>query len=138
MAKIDSRLRDCDLVVRLACGLPPVLADPVQIQQIILNLISNGIDAMEETTVENRKIIISTARTESGEVETTVADHGKGLPDEIAEQLFSPFFTTKSQGMGMGLTISRSIIVSHGGRLWFGPNPAGGTVFHFTLCAAEK
>jgi two-component system sensor kinase FixL len=92
---------------------------------------------MESVPLEKRRILVSTSRTVAGDVETTVADYGEGLSDEVAEQLFSPFFTTKARGMGMGLSISRSIIAAHGGRLWFSRNPTGGTVFHFTVSAVE-
>jgi two-component system sensor kinase FixL len=137
MAKIDTRLLDCRLRMQLDPLAPPVLADSVQIQQILLNLIGNALDAMESVSVDRREILISTSGAAFGEVKTTVADRGEGLLDEVAEQLFNPFFTTKERGMGMGLSISRSIIAAHGGRLWFSDNPAGGTVFHFTVLAVE-
>lgn len=107
-----------------------VLADKVQIQQVLLNLIRNSIDAMQET--ERRELLLSTERT--GDMLTiSVADTGPGIAPEIETQLFQPFITTKQQGMGVGLSISRTIVESHGGRILAKANPGGGTIFQFTL-----
>lgn len=113
-----------------------VLADKVQIQQVILNLIRNAIEAME--TSERRELVLSTAAAEDGMVEIRVADTGPGIAPEIADQLFQPFITTKAQGMGVGLSISRTIIEAHGGQITVEPNAGGGTVFCFTLRVVTK
>ena len=113
-----------------------VLADRVQIQQVLLNLIRNAMDAMEESP--NRNLVITVAAAEENQAEVSVADTGSGIAPEIAEQLFTPFLTTKRHGMGVGLSISRTIVEAHGGRIWVEPNPGGGTVFHFTLAAVNE
>jgi two-component system, LuxR family, sensor kinase FixL len=112
-----------------------VLADKVQIQQVLLNLMRNAIESMEET--EHRELVISTAAG-GGMVEVSVADTGAGISAEIREQLFQPFVTTKRQGMGVGLSISRTIVEAHGGSIAPQPNPGGGTIFSFTLPAVSK
>jgi two-component system sensor kinase FixL len=126
-----------DRGVRLRFQMDPrvnmVLADKVQIQQVVLNLIRNAIEAMEETP--RRELVVGARPAEDEMVEVFVSDTGHGIPAEVAAQLFQPFMTTKAQGMGVGLSISRTIIESHGGRIWVEPNPAGGTIFHFTLPA---
>lgn len=118
-----------------AGGLPLVLIDKVQVQQVVINLVRNAIEAMED--VERRELLVGTALVEDDMVEVSVADTGPGLPAEISSQLFQPFVTTKEKGMGLGLSICRSIIDSHGGRLCASPNPGGGTVFSFTVRAAS-
>jgi two-component system sensor kinase FixL len=113
-----------------------VLADKVQIQQVLLNLIRNAIEAMEGC--ERRDLTIATAALPGNMIEISVADTGAGIAPEIAAQLFQPFVTSKPQGMGVGLSISRTIIEAHGGKLSPRPNPGGGTVFSFTLPAVAK
>jgi two-component system sensor kinase FixL len=108
-----------------------VLADKIQIQQVLLNLIRNAMEAMQDAL--RRELTISTAPAEDAMVEVRVADTGSGIAEKIASQLFQPFITTKAKGMGVGLSVSRTIIEAHGGRLWARPNPGGGTVFHLTL-----
>jgi two-component system, LuxR family, sensor kinase FixL len=108
-----------------------VLVDKVQIQQVILNLMRNAIEAMQET--ERRDLTVSTAHVDRETVEVRVTDTGPGIAPAIASQLFQPFVTTKPQGMGVGLSISRTIIEAHGGRLWAEANPEGGTIFRMTL-----
>jgi two-component system sensor kinase FixL len=113
-----------------------VLADKVQVQQVLLNLIRNAIDAMENAPT--RELVVSTSPAPDNMIEISVADTGGGIAPEIADQLFQPFVTTKSHGMGVGLSISRTIIESHGGSITHRPNLGGGTVFSFTLLAVSK
>lgn len=121
--------------VRVAFDLDPtvnlVLADKVQVQQVILNLIRNAIDAMGEAS--RRELRIVTRPAEDHLAQVTVSDTGPGISPEIADQLFQPFITTKRDGMGVGLSISRTIVEAHGGRIWVEPTPGGGATFHFTL-----
>jgi two-component system sensor kinase FixL len=108
-----------------------VLADRVQIQQVLLNLIRNAMDAMESSEI--RDLTIAIAPTDKGFVRISVIDTGSGIAPEVAKQLFQPFVTTKRDGMGVGLSISRTIVEAHGGQIWVEQNPLGGTIFHFTL-----
>jgi two-component system sensor kinase FixL len=110
-----------------------VFADRVQIQQVLVNLIRNAVDAMADSP--RRELTISSQRLENGSVQVSVTDTGSGINDDFRERLFQPFMTTKAEGMGVGLSISRSIIEAHGGRIWADANPKGGTIFHFTLPA---
>jgi two-component system sensor kinase FixL len=112
-----------------------VIADKVQVQQVVLNLIRNAIDAMEASP--RRELRIS-SRALGALVEVAVADTGPGISEDVAERLFHPFVTTKETGMGIGLSISRTIIESHGGRITAERNPGGGATFRFTLRAAEE
>jgi signal transduction histidine kinase len=114
----------------LAPELPRAMADRVQLQQVLMNLMLNGIEAMKDTTGE---LTIKSEQTAEGQVLISVSDTGVGLPSEKVEQIFNAFFTTKPQGTGMGLSISRSIVESHGGRLWATGNSPRGARFHFTL-----
>jgi two-component system, LuxR family, sensor kinase FixL len=129
-----------DKGVRVRFDLSPrtdfVLADKVQVQQVLLNLIRNAIDAMEES--DRRELMIATAPAPDNMVEISVADTGAGIAPEIAAQLFQPFVTSKRQGMGVGLSISRTIVEAHGGSITQRPNPGGGTVFSFTLPGVTK
>jgi PAS domain S-box-containing protein len=122
---------------QLTKALPPVLADRVQLQQVLLNLIMNGIEAMTAVTDRPRTLWVQSGVDESGDVMVTVRDSGSGLGSE-GDRVFTPFFTTKANGMGMGLSISRSLVESHGGRLWATPNSPHGAIFSFTLPAAAR
>ncbi len=114
-----------------------VLVDRIQIQQVLLNLMRNAIEAMQEVVQRNLRIL--TRRLDDDQVEISVADSGPGIAPEIAAKLFQPFMTTKRQGMGVGLSISRTIVEAHGGRLWAEANPGGGTIFRLTLkCMSEE
>jgi PAS domain S-box-containing protein len=116
----------------LADDLPKVIADRVQLQQVFMNLMLNGIEAMKDIATGS-ELTVSSHRDEAAQVLISVADAGVGLPPEIAENIFDAFYTTGPQGTGMGLSISRSIVESHGGRLWATPNSAHGAIFLFTL-----
>ena len=133
LAETDARLHNIRL--RLDCEepLPTVYADPIQLQQVVLNLVRNAIDAMVDATEDQREVVLTTRQASDGEIEITVADRGTGLAPEATEHLFNPFFTTKASGTGLGLAISRSIVRAHGGRLWHTPNDGCGVRFHFTL-----
>ena len=115
-------------------GLPTPTADRVQLQQVLMNLMLNGVEAMQDLGGELR---IASKRTEDGKLLVSVSDAGVGLSVDDAERIFGAFFTTKQQGTGMGLSISRRIIASHGGRLWAAPNTQGGAIFQFTLPVDE-
>ena len=117
----------------LALDLPEIPIDFLQIQQVILHLVDNGCDAMQETSAERRRLVISTRRHSEFEIETTVCDQGRGLTDDAAIRLFEPFFSTKADGMGLGLSTSRTIIESHGGRIWITPNSSMGVTARFIL-----
>ncbi|HZB90399.1 MAG TPA: CHASE3 domain-containing protein [Stellaceae bacterium] len=117
----------------LAAPLPAVAIDKVQIQQVLINLMRNAAEAMHQTGPGDIRV---SARPVDAMVEIAVADRGPGLPKEVEERLFHPFVSTKAEGMGVGLSICRAIVESHGGRIWAEPNPGGGTVFRFTVAAA--
>lgn len=121
------------LWTELASALPPVLGDRVQLQQVVINLLINGVEAMAPITDRPREIVIRSEQDEGGQVHVSVRDSGIGIDSETAEKLFSAFFTTKPSGMGMGLSISRSILRAHGGRLWVSPNADHGAAFQFTI-----
>jgi len=121
------------LRTEFADNLSPVLGDRVQLQQVVLNLIMNGIEAMSTVGERRRELIIRTQDDEADQVRVTVQDTGIGLDPQSMERIFDAFYTTKSGGMGMGLSISRSIVDNHGGRLWAVPNDGPGTAFHFTV-----
>ncbi|HEU4714970.1 MAG TPA: ATP-binding protein [Pyrinomonadaceae bacterium] len=118
-------------------ALPYVVADRIQLQQVLINLVMNAIEAMHEVDVANRELLLKTTQWK-GNVLVTVADRGAGIDGTKADEIFKPFHTTKSAGMGMGLAISRSIVESHGGRLWAEPNEGGGASFKFTLPAMRQ
>ena len=119
----------------LAEGLPLTQGDRVQLQQVILNLIINGIEAMAAAGEASRDLLISTSRDDTGAMLVSVADTGPGLTAEAPKQLFAAFYTTKPRGLGLGLSICRSIIEAHDGRLWASANEPRGAVFQFTLPA---
>jgi PAS domain S-box-containing protein len=130
----EAQRKQVELRSHLNPSLPPVAADRVQLQQVLLNLAMNAIEAMGEIAGSTRELKLETEVLEKS-VLVTVSDSGPGINAMQAEQIFKPFHTTKAGGMGMGLAISRSIIESHGGKLWAEPNEHGGAVFKFTLPA---
>src|SRR5258708_14211267 len=119
----------------LATSLPKVMADRVQVQQVLMNLMLNGIEAMKEMGGE---LTVTSERTQDGQLLISVSDSGVGFPVEESERIFEAFFTTKPQGTGMGLPISRTIVESHGGRLWASANTGRGATFHFSLPTEGK
>ena len=135
LALVGAKQQGVEVRYRFSPEIDEVLVDKVQIQQVVLNLIRNALDAMEVT--EHRELVISTERTPDDHVLVAVADTGPGISPEIMKQLFQPFVTTKRSGMGVGLSISRTIIEAHGGRIWAEPNGGRGTVFRFTLRRAK-
>jgi PAS domain S-box-containing protein len=124
------------ILTELSEDLPRAVADRVQLQQVLMNLMLNGIEAMQDTK-SGGQLTIRSLRGEGGQSLISVSDTGKGLPPDQADQIFNAFFSTKAQGTGMGLSISRSIIESHGGRLWATSNSGRGATFNFTLPSAE-
>jgi C4-dicarboxylate-specific signal transduction histidine kinase len=123
---------------RLAEGLSPVQVDRVQLQQVILNLVLNAVEAMSSVEAGPRELLISTEQTKGNGVVVTVRDSGPGIDPEHLERVFEAFYSTKTSGVGMGLSICRSIIEAHGGRLWVGTNEPRGAVFQFALSGAAE
>jgi C4-dicarboxylate-specific signal transduction histidine kinase len=126
------------LTMRLSDGLSQIVGDRVQLQQVILNLVMNAIEAMSEVREGSRALLISTSESESGSVLVAVSDSGPGLPPANLARIFEAFYTTKSSGLGMGLSICRSIVQAHGGRLWATPNEPHGAIFCMMLPIGEK
>jgi PAS domain S-box-containing protein len=135
VALTRNELQESGATVRLELSedVPPLVADRVQLQQVVLNLITNAIESMSGVDGRQRELVVGTQRDNGAYVEVFVRDSGVGLQPTSREQMFNPFFTTKSDGMGIGLSICRSIVENHGGRLWAVPNDGPGTTFLFTL-----
>jgi len=139
LAHFDPQMRNAKIQLELTDILPSVEADVVQIQQVLLNLVRNGVEAMQNTQEQYYPIIVRTRKDDRDQVEVSVVDRGIGLSEAIASDPFRPFITTKDSGMGMGLSISNSIISAHGGRIWFRRNQGHqGTTVLFTLPAAAR
>src|SRR5512132_1179333 len=134
----DAVGNSCEVETSLAEDLPLIEVDPIQIQQVLVNLVSNALDAMRQTPPGQRKVEISTAGNGENEVRLSVRDHGTGIRYEVHERLFDQFFTTKEQGLGMGLAIVRSIVESHGGKIQAENVADGGALFYFTLPVTKK
>jgi two-component system sensor kinase FixL len=132
----DAVLRHCRVVVDVAPDLPPVMGDRVELQQVVLNLLMNAFDALGECPAHEREVSVRALRDGVQSVRVAVRDCGIGLADGALEQIFQPFHTTKREGLGIGLSISRAIIASHGGRLWAENNPDRGAMFSFTVPVA--
>jgi C4-dicarboxylate-specific signal transduction histidine kinase len=133
LTRNEAARKGVTLRLDLAADLPPVLGDRVQLQQVILNLVMNGVEAMASASSRPRELHIRSRRHESDKALIAVQDSGVGLDGQNLEKLFDAFYSTKPQGMGMGLAISRSIVEDHGGRLWAAPNDGPGATFQFTL-----
>ncbi len=136
LLRVEASRYSVSIQTELSADSPRVMADRVQLQQVLMNLMLNGIEGMHDTK-SGAQLTIRSLRGEGGQLLISVSDTGVGLPPEQADQIFNAFFSTKAQGTGMGLSISRSIIESHGGRLWATSNSGRGATFNFTLPAAE-
>jgi two-component system sensor kinase FixL len=119
-------------------SLPTLLADKIQLQQVVLNLMMNAAEAMDHEAPERRKILLKTGRTDHGAIQVAIRDYGPGIEKEKLDRVFQPFFTTKGAGLGMGLSFSRSIIEAHGGRLWAENNPDRGATFVFEIPVSAR
>jgi PAS domain S-box-containing protein len=137
LARSEITKNGVSVETRLTEGLASVQGDRVQLQQVVLNLILNAVEAMSSVEVEARELLISTEQNQTGDVLVAVRDSGPGIDPKHVERVFEAFYTTKSKGVGMGLSICRSIIDAHGGRLWADVNKPRGAVFQFTLPSAE-
>ena len=124
--------RKVKLTSLIAQSALPILGDRIQLQQVILNLVVNGIDAMKDTSGENRTISIRTAHVEKF-VELSLSDRGAGIPEDKLKEVFEPFFTSKAEGMGMGLSIARTIVEAHHGQIWAENRDGGGASFRIRL-----
>jgi len=137
-AEPDARRHGIPLRLVLADGLPMLEMDRIQVVQVVLNLVRNGIEAMARSGDEDNELLVQTACADGAGIEVSVRDTGTGVPAAQTERIFEPFFTTKVSGLGMGLSISRSIIEAHGGRLWAAPNRDRGTTFSFILPGPDR
>jgi PAS domain S-box-containing protein len=138
VVRTDAASRQVKLQVDVPGDLPPVRGDRVQLQQVLLNLIINGMDALSGTREEDRRVNVSARLDGAQDIEIAVSDSGPGIPAEQLTHVFDSFFTTKKDGLGMGLSISRTIIQAHGGRLWGDNNDGGGATFRFTVKVARE
>ncbi|MFM1886036.1 MAG: hypothetical protein RL026_1193 [Pseudomonadota bacterium] len=137
LAATDLRQRGVSLALHCAAGLPRVSIDKVQVQQVLLNLLRNAIDALDSTPGARREVEVRTWLSDDGEVEVQVRDHGPGVPDDLAARIFDPFYTTKLEGTGLGLAISRTIARAHMGQLGYRAADGGGAVFFLRLPTEE-
>ena len=137
-ADIEAQRMGAQIVLDLPEDLPRIMVDRIMIEQVLLNLMKNGIEAMSDIPVERRQLLLQAHVQDGRTMEISVADQGHGLAEEDIERIFAPFYTTKPEGMGIGLAICRSIIEFHQGRLWVEPRREGGTIFRFTVPIEEK
>lgn len=133
LASGEMRKRGIGVTLDLHPNLPAAVLDDVQIEQVILNLLRNGAEALASADVPARELRVSTGLADDGALEISISDTGPGLPPQLAAKLFEPFFTTKPEGVGLGLAVSRTIIETHGGQIWVTPNPERGVTFRFTV-----
>jgi len=138
LANVESRHRGMTVELNLAEDLPQVSADRILVEQVLLNLVRNAVDAMESLPAADRRLRLSSALLGDAVIRITVADNGPGFTEECLPDLFKPFFTTKTDGMGMGLAITRSIVEAHGGTIEADQSPGGGALFRFTLPTARR
>jgi two-component system sensor histidine kinase DctS len=137
LVNLQARKLGVQVQVQLAPDLPPVLCDRTMVEQVLLNLARNGMQAMDRPDIRARVLTLAVRRSadDARWLQFAVSDVGPGIAPEVAEQLFTPFFTTKAEGMGLGLSLCRTVIEQHGGTLAFEPNRPQGTVFSFSLPA---
>ncbi|MCP4592296.1 MAG: PAS domain S-box protein, partial [bacterium] len=138
LAEYEARTRSIHIELELAAGLPPAYADRIQVQQVVLNLVRNALEASGGLPNADQAVTIATELSDCGGLLVAVRDQGAGIDPDHADQIFEPFFTSRKTGMGMGLAICRSIVSGHGGRIWATPNPGGGTILSFTLPTASE
>jgi signal transduction histidine kinase len=138
LTRAEAAARGVTVEIDSAAGLPPIMGDGVHLQQVLLNLVLNAMDAIDSAAGAERLIRVRARRREGSEVEVMVSDTGPGIAAEKIEQIFEPFFTTKTSGMGIGLSVSRTIIEAHAGRIWAENNPTKGATFRFTLPTEEE
>jgi signal transduction histidine kinase len=133
LGRTSMEISGVDVQTQIAVGLPRVRGDAVQLLQVILNLVVNGCESMSRAPLAERRLRLHVGRAGPNQVEISIADNGVGLPTGGEDRVFDPFFTTKAKGLGLGLSIGRSIATAHGGRLWAENNPGGGATFHLVL-----
>lgn len=129
----DARMAQAEVIFQFIENPPPIVGDRIQLEQVLVNLLRNGLEALHDCGSEPPRLIICTSQNDSNEIVVEVKDNGVGIPPNMAERVFDRFYTTKPEGMGMGLSISQSIIENHSGRLWVSQGSGRGTSFHFTL-----
>jgi two-component system sensor kinase FixL len=129
----DAALHKIRVSVEADSGLPPVQGDKIQLQQVVLNLLMNAFDAMRDCPATERNVVVRAEMEGTRIIKVSARDRGTGLSAGNLDRIFRPFFTTKREGLGMGLSISRAIIEAHGGRLWAENNPDRGASFYFTV-----
>jgi C4-dicarboxylate-specific signal transduction histidine kinase len=127
-----------ELVIQVPAHLPLVRVDPIQIEQVLINLVRNSMDALHDVEEERRRLVISAKVYKQKFISVSVSDTGKGCNEEVAQRLYEPFFTTKKLGLGIGLGISQTIVVTHGGSLWLAKNSSNGATFSFTLDMSQE
>lgn len=133
----ECRNKKVSIAAHLDDTLPSVAADPTRIEQVIINLMRNGWEAMQETPAHQRKLRLETGSIENRLVEVQISDAGSGIPEELSEKIFESFYTTKEEGLGLGLPLCRTILKEHGGKIWVTSNSDCGVTFHFTLPIAS-
>ena len=138
LTQADARGKGVAIAFDLAENLPSVRVDTLQVEQVVLNLIRNSIEAMADAGSPDPTLTIRTAMAGDAALEVAISDRGPGIPDDVADKILEPYFTTKPEGMGMGLSISRTLVEAYGGRLWVTRNDDGGATFHFTLPITEE
>ena len=138
MVGAEASTREVTVRIDGSPQLPKAIGDSVQIQQCVLNLLMNALDATAQTESGPREVAITVAPGKAGWIQVGVSDNVAGVDPTIVNRLFEPFVTTKTGGMGLGLLVTKSIVEDHGGRIWFTPNPGGGSAFTFTLPIAQE
>jgi two-component system sensor kinase FixL len=138
LVRAEIKMHYATFEIDLPNGLPPVRGDRVQLQQVLVNLLMNSLDALEDLPSERRRLSLTARAVDPQTVEVAVSDRGRGISADKLSDLFKPFSTTKPRGLGMGLAISQIIIAAHGGHIWAENHPAGGATLRFTLKIAEQ